>query len=148
MKIEDGNLILTRWYSAPREAVFDAGVETSKVQQWWGCAQTTEVRSEIEPEVGGKYYHYMTLGDMGEHPLLSRFTVYDPPARLEYTTEPPQDSDKPGFNMTVTVDFTERDGGTEVRLVHAGLPDELKEIVQGGASAALEKLDGFLKASV
>jgi hypothetical protein len=35
-----------------------------------------------------------------------------------------------------------------VRLVHAGLPDDLMEIVRGGASAALEKLDRFLKAGV
>ena len=63
-----GTLTITRLYDAPREAVFDAWIETSKVQQWWGCAQTTAVRSEIEPKIGGVYNHHMTLGEMGEFP--------------------------------------------------------------------------------
>ena len=53
-KFEDGKLIVTRTYSAPKEAVFEAWVETNKVEKWWGCAQCTSVRSEIEPRVGGK----------------------------------------------------------------------------------------------
>ncbi len=45
---------------------------------------------------------------------------------------------------TVTVEFTEVDGNTRVRLTHTGLTPEISPHVKGGWSAAFEKLDRFL----
>ena len=151
VKFEDGNLIVSRWYDAPRELVFEAWVETSKVQQWWGCAECTSVRSEIEPKVGGSYNHHMTIEGAGEVPGFATLTEYDPPARLAYKSETPDGS---GAEMIVSVDFSEVGGGTQVRLVHAGIPDmrvegdvELRAIVQTGWTAAFGKLGTFLRAA-
>ncbi len=152
INFENGTLTVRRVYDAPRERVFEAWVETSKVQQWWGCADCTNVRSEIEPKVGGKYNHHMTIKNAGEIPGSATLTEFDPPKRLAYT------SDAPGplgiGTMTVSVDFTEADGGTLVKLVHAGIPNmqvgpgvELSEIIKAGWTAALGKLDGFLAAA-
>ncbi len=156
VKFEHGNLIVTRVYEAPRELVFEAWVETSKVQQWWGCAECTSVRSEIEPEVGGAYNHHMTIEGAGEVPGFATLIEYDPPARLAYAAPDPGapgDPSGPGDGMTVSVDFLEVDGGTRVRLVHAGIPDlrvdgdvELREIVRAGWTAALGKLGKLLEA--
>ncbi len=150
VKFEDGNLIVSRVYDAPREDVFDAWFETSKVQQWWGCADCTAVRSEVEPRVGGQYNHHMTIAGAGEVPGFATLTEYDPPARLAFASVGPGGTDD---GMTVSVDFTEVDGGTLVRLVHAGIPDmrvegdvELREIVRGGWTAAFGKLGSFLGA--
>ncbi len=151
-KFEDGNLIVTRLFEAPRADVFEAWCETSKVQQWWGCADCTAVRSEIEPRVGGAYNHHMTIGGGTEIPGFATLSEYDPPKRLAYTSEGPGG---PGTSMTVSVDFTEVEGGTLVRLVHAGIPDmrvdgdvELREIIRTGWTAAFGKLDGFLGAAL
>ncbi len=150
-KFEDGNLIVTRVYDAPRDVVFDAWFETSKVQQWWGCAECTSVRSEIEPKVGGQYNHHMTIEGAGEVPGFATLTEYDPPSRLAFTSAAPDDRDS---NMIVSVDFTEVDGGTLVRLVHAGIPNirvdgnvELLEIIRSGWTAAFGKLGAFLGAA-
>lgn len=147
-KFEDGKLYVSRVYDAPREAVFEAWVETSKVQQWWGCAQTTAVRSEIEPKVGGKYNHTMTIEGAGEHAGDAELTVYDPPARLAFRSASPTGPDD---SMLVTVDFTEVSGGTLVQLVHEGIPDmdvgggmNMRDMVGGGWAAAFEKLGVFL----
>lgn len=149
VKFEDGDLIVSRWYDAPREVVFDAWVETSKVQQWWGCAECTSVRSEIEAKVGGRYNHHMTIEGAGEVPGFATLTEYDPPARLAYTTAAPGVD----ASMSVSVDFTEQDGGTLVRLVHVGIPDmrvegdfELRAIIRAGWTAAFGKLESFLGA--
>ena len=149
-RFEDGNLIVTRTFEAPRPAVFEAWVETSKVQKWWGCAQTTEVRSEIEPRVGGSYTHHMVIDGQHEHCGEGTFTIYEPPERLAFESPMPG-----GAVMTVTVDFREVSGGTEVELVHAGIPDievdggmRLREIVQGGWTAGFEKLGKFLEVGV
>ena len=58
---ENGDLIVTRIFKAPIEEVFDAWIETSKIKRWWGCAQCTDVRHEVEPKVGGKYNRHMTI---------------------------------------------------------------------------------------
>ena len=148
VKFEDGNLVVTRVFDAPRDLVFEAWVETSKVQEWWGCAQCTSVRSEIEPRVGGRYDHHMTIEGAGEVPGHATLVEFDPPRRLAYSSASPDGSSEA---MTVTVDFSEVDGGTKVRLVHAGIPDmrvpgdqELREIVREGWSAAFGKLAKFL----
>ncbi len=149
VKFEDGNLIVSRVYAAPRELVFEAWFETSKVEQWWGCADCTAVRSEVERKVGGKYNHHMTIKGAGEVPGFATLTEYDPPKRLAYSSEA-----GPGANMVVSVDFSEVDGGTLVRLVHAGIPDmrvegdiELREIVRAGWTAAFGKLGKLLGAT-
>jgi uncharacterized protein YndB with AHSA1/START domain len=145
VRIEGDKLILTRVFAAPRAAVFEAWVETSKVQQWWGCAEATKVRSEIEPRVGGRYDHHMTIAGVGEVPSCGRITAFDPPARLAYACEiPPGACPHAGKTMTVTVDFVEVAGGTEVRLVHAGIPAEHRDVVRAGWTAAMEKLARLL----
>ncbi len=152
VKFQDGNLVVTRTYDAPREAVFEAWVETSKVQQWWGCGDCTNVRSEIEPKVGGRYNHHMTIHGM-EVPGFATLTEYDPPARLAYSSAIPggPDASMPSTNMVVAVDFSEVEGGTLVQLTHTGIPDmkvegdiELREIIRTGWTAAFGKLDDFL----
>ncbi len=144
-RFEDGKLIATRVYDAPIALVFEAWIETSKLKQWWGCAQCTSVRSEIEPKVGGKYSHHMTLeGVENEIPGDAKLIQFDPPNKLAYESTLPTDAD---VKMQVHVDFSTIDGGTKVVLTHSGIPDirvegdvELREIVREGWTAALEKL--------
>lgn len=151
-RFEDGKLIVTRVYDAPRELVFEAWVETSKVQQWWGCAQCTNVRSEIEPKVGGAYNHHMTIEGAGEVPGFATLIEYDPPAKLAYESSLPGDE---STKMSVHVQFTETPEGTLVRLEHIGIPDvrvegdiELNTIVREGWTAAFAKLDVFMQREV
>ena len=136
---ENGTLTITRTFDASPEDVFDAWVETSKVQQWWGCAQTIEVKSEIEKKVGGKYCHQMTIDNVGDYPLKCKITVYDPPHQLAYVevSENPQP-------MRVTVDFIARGNQTEVRLKQENLPPNLSDVVQGGWTAGFGKLHDLL----
>lgn len=133
----DGVLTLRRIYNAPREAVFDAWVETSKVERWWGCGQTTRVRSAVEPHIGGKYHHLMTHEVAGDIPMEGEFTEFDPPAALAYRVADVHT----GQTMEVRVEFIERGSATEIVLTHRGAPAELKDIIIGGWSAAFDKLD-------
>ena len=139
-RFENGILTVTRTFDAPRKDVFDAWIETSKVQLWWGCGDTTKVVSEIEPKVGGKYFHMMTIKGAGEFPMNGLITEFDPPSRLAYTVNSPVD----GPGMSVIVDFTEQDNQTEVCLTHQNIPQDFSGIVQGGWTAAFDKLDRFL----
>lgn len=147
---EDGKLIVTRTYDAPRDRVFEAWIETSKVQQWWGCAECTNVRSEVEAKVGGAYNHHMTVHGQ-EIPGQATLTAYDPPNRLAFRMANPDGSDA---GMLVTVEFKDVDGGTLVKLVHEDIPDirvqgdaELRAIVREGWTASFGKLAVFLESA-
>lgn len=137
---ENGQLVMTRVYAASREDVFEAWVETSKVQQWWGCGDTTQVKSTVEPEVGGKYHHVMTIKNAGDHPIDGVITEFEPPALLAYQVT----GETPDQTMTVRVEFEVVESGTQVRLTHSNIPTELGEIVTGGWTAAFQKLNRFL----
>ena len=137
---ENGRLTVARVYDAPREEVFEAWIETAKVEKWWGCADTTKVKSEVEPRVGGKYCHLMTIREVGDYPMNAVITEYDPPALLAYELE----GMAPGQTMTVRVVFTEIGDQTEVRLTHDNLPTEMGDMVSAGWTASFGKLDRFL----
>ena len=151
VQFEGADLIVTRIYDAPIDEVFDAWIETSKLKQWWGCAECTDVRSEVQPKVGGAYNHHMkieTPHGVHEAPQLATFSEYDPPRKIAYRS--PDENDP----MTVTVTFREVEGGTEVRLVHAAIPDitvegdvPMREIIRSGWTAAFGKLHGLFDES-
>ncbi len=94
----------------------------------------------------------MTIKGAGEVPGFAVLTEYDPPSRLAYKSANPEG---PDAGMLVTVEFTETEGGTMVRLMHTGIPDmrvdgdvELREIIRAGWAAAFGKLGQFLGAKV
>ena len=135
----NGVLTVSKLYDAPRDEVFNAWVEAAKVQEWWGCGDTTKTVSDIEAKEGGKFNHTMTIHG-NDFPAKARITEYDPPARLAYESEANEMAPK----MTVEVDFTEQGGQTRVTLTHSGIPAPLGDIITGGWSAAFGKLEGFL----
>lgn len=135
-----GTLVVTRTYDAGIEDVFDAWVATSKIKEWWGCAQTVKVESEVEPKVGGKYTHNMTLDNGFEVPGEARLFEYDPPNKLAY--EAPDE--ERGLMVQVTVEFTAVGDMTEVKLTHQNIRDEFSQFIIGGWGAAFEKLGAFL----
>ncbi|MCB1215838.1 SRPBCC domain-containing protein [bacterium] len=140
----NGTLTARAVYAAPRERVFDAWVETSQVQQWWGCNETTKVESVIEPRVGGRYCHMMYLGERGQTYQDSVFTEFERPRVIAFRANPPGQNPP----MEVRVTFEEVEGGTLVQLVHSGLPDEIAVFVRPGWTAALWKLTGFLSGNL
>ena len=81
---KDGVLTAVRHFNHSCDDVFEAWVETAKTQQWWGCGETCKVHSEIDPRVGGRYYHLMTIGDHGDYPVNGLLTEYEPPNKLSY----------------------------------------------------------------
>ena len=152
IEFKNNNLIVVRTYKASIEKVFEAWIETSKVKQWWGCAECIDVRSEIEPRVGGAYNHHMTIeNEHGRFDVKGFATLveYDPPNRIAYTSNDENDP------MIITVDFKSVEGGTEVRMVHSNIPDmkvegdiPMKDIIQAGWTAAYQKLSNFLESEL
>lgn len=142
----DGQLVITRLFDAPRQVVFDAWIKRSQVQLWWGCGIATDVQSDIEPKIGGKYSHNMMLKEVGEYRHNGLITEYNPPALLAYhLTDSHHDN-----VMQVRVEFIEtrttgaNDIQTLVRLTQNNLPDEFSDFVMRGWTSGFNKLEELL----
>lgn len=115
----DGRLELRHRYAHPPEKVFDAWTDAEGMRVWMRPGPTTDVRTKLDVRVGGSYTIAMIFGENTiEH--TGEYTVVDRPRKLAFTWmaahfETP---------TTVTLDFTAVDGGTELVLVHEGLPSE------------------------
>lgn len=141
---DNGRLVVTRIFDAKREAVFDAWIETSKVELWWGCGVASEVKSQIEAKVGGKFAHDMTLTNGGEYEHHGIIIEYDPPELLAYRMTD-RFHDKP---MMVRVEFTELGERTQVRLTQDNLLEDYSPFVMAGWTSAFEKLNELLNQEV
>ena len=138
---ENGRLTITKRFHAPITAVFNAWIETSKVELWWGCGYATQVKSNIEPKIGGKYHHLMTLTNVGEYQHYGLITEYEPPYLLAYQLA----GHAGGETMMVRVEFSEQDAFTFVHLTQDNLPEAHSIYVKEGWSSAFEGLAYLLE---
>lgn len=132
-------LEIRRTLAAPRERVFNAWTRAEELRKWFAPGPLTTAVAESELRVGGRYRITMRGPDGVEHTVTGVYQVVEPPKRLVYSWKW---EDKPSAGeSTVTVEFNERGGSTEVVLRHEGLPNE-KEIADHnhGWNGCFEKL--------
>lgn len=129
-----------RTYPHSAEVLFDAWTDEEGMRSWMRPGPTEDVRVELDVRVGGAYTIEMIFAeDSIVH--TGRYTVVDRPNRLVFTWDAPH-FDEP---TTVTVDFRPTDEGTEVRLLHEGLPSaDSADAHRGGWQTILEELGSHL----
>ncbi|HEU4456835.1 MAG TPA: SRPBCC domain-containing protein [Longimicrobium sp.] len=141
---DGGDLVITRTFAAPREAVFRAWTEAGHFARWWGPHGATLPFCRIDARPGGvlHYRHHFTGGDHEDVWIRGTFGEVAAPERISFTTHFSDAEgnrvDRPGFplEMTITVTFAEEGGGTRVTARHAGLVED-----QGEVQGWLESLD-------
>jgi len=112
-------LEMSRRIRTTREKAFEAWTNPSQLKRWFAVSEgfTTPV-AEVDLKVGGRYR--LGMKAPGDNPLLVVGGVYReivPPERLVFTWQwETADPDEP--ETLVTVEFHERDGGTDVQLRH------------------------------
>jgi uncharacterized protein YndB with AHSA1/START domain len=127
------DLTVSRTIPASPAEVYDAWLDPdSPGGLWYGVARVI-----LNPVVDGLFYHAV------EHegrtwPHYGRFIRLDRGRTLEHTW---MSEGTRGLESTVTVTFAAGDGGTEVTLHHANVPDDdLGRQHQGGWSWYLDAL--------
>ncbi len=133
-------LTLTKTIAASREAVFAAWTRPEHMRNWCCPDPTAEVDVKIDFRVGGAYS--ITMGiEGGPLTAMGVYKEIDPPSRIVYTWDWQEGDHRMGVETVVTVELSEVDGGTEVRLVHEGFPAaEAKTGHEEGWTACLERL--------
>lgn len=124
----------------PPERVFDAWTDPDRMRRWMRPGPIDDARVELDVRVGGAFRIDMIDGEkVMAH--SGEYQVVDRPKRLVFTWN----ADWIPGGSTVYLDFREVDGGTEIVLVHEGLPSEDSvENHRKGWASILEALADYM----
>jgi uncharacterized protein YndB with AHSA1/START domain len=112
-------LVVRRQMAVPRERVFQAWLDSESLAQWMRPGDSTRATVTVDPRVGGGFRIVMDGGSHGCVEHTGEYLAIEPPSRLSFTWISKHTDQRP---TVVTIDFHERDGGTELVLTHRGLP--------------------------
>jgi uncharacterized protein YndB with AHSA1/START domain/predicted enzyme related to lactoylglutathione lyase len=139
-------LVIRRVLKAPRERVFAAWTQPDTLRRWLAPGEMHVAELNFDARVGGAYRIAMLTPD-GE-PFVVHGAVRElrAPERLSMTWQWENDEGVPEGNETIlTLDFYDRDGDTELVLMHENLTDaESRERHEHGWNDILDKLPGLL----
>ena len=106
---------VTREFAAPRDLVWAAWTDVSRVSQWWGPNGFTTTTHAHELRPGGEWRFTMHGPDGTDYGNRVVYDVVEPPARLEYRHYAANDpDDQPHF--LARTGFEETAAGTRVTL--------------------------------
>jgi uncharacterized protein YndB with AHSA1/START domain len=129
-------LVVRRLIPARREEVFAAWLDPASLEQWMRPGDVALATAEVDARVGGKFRIVMTHGGRDdEH--RGEYLAIEPPSRLSFTWVSVNTDLLPTI---VTVEFLERDGGTEVVLTHRRLPEARRDAHRKGWTDILRRL--------
>jgi uncharacterized protein YndB with AHSA1/START domain len=147
----------TKTFDAPREIVWKAWTDPKLLKQWWGPNNVTIPECEVDLRVGGRFYIVMEAGEgMGPYkgtrwPMLAKFTVVEPNAKLSYNAKAwvEEDNEETTIDQTTEVTLTEENGKTKVKIIatiHKAGPKAGMAVqgMEAGFTQQLEKLNNFL----
>jgi uncharacterized protein YndB with AHSA1/START domain len=133
-------LRVERVIQAPREDVFDAWTDPTRLSTWWGPPGQPVSALDGELRPGGAYRIAMLEPSGDERVLEWTFREIDPPRRLVYDWRWLSGS---GDASLVVVEFADLGGRTRVIVEHTGLPDaRSREIHGSGWIGCLDNLAG------
>jgi len=120
------SLKVSKFIQAKRSRVFQAWTDPALMKLWYAPGDMKVARATAEPRVGGSYLVEMSgqseCAQQGEpQPLVSG--TYQKVVQDELLVFTWNWRQAPNADSVVTVEFRDRDGGTEVTLTHERLPD-------------------------
>lgn len=118
-------LRLEHTFEAPREEVFDAWTNPEVLRRWWAAGPDWDTpTAEVDLREGGHYRLSMRNPETDDvHTVGGQYREVRRPERLVYTWAWEGPSSEPNETV-VTVEFHDREGTTEVVLMHEGFSSE------------------------
>jgi glutathione S-transferase len=138
------SLEIKRFINAPRDRVYEAWTNPAQMRQWFGPEFVQTHDLVVDARVGGKYRWDLTNQEGEKMTVHGEYRELQPGKKIVFTWK--WDDDEVWENRTsiVTVELSDRDGGTELRLIHEQLPSEAsRDRHNEGWNSVLDKLEKF-----
>jgi uncharacterized protein YndB with AHSA1/START domain len=113
--IADREIVLTRYFDAPRKMVWEAWTDPEQVVLWWGPKGFTATIEEMDVRVGGVWRLVMHGPDGTDYPNESIFTEVIPYERIANSLTGGKKGG-PVVQMEKVTTFEEEAGGTLVTM--------------------------------
>jgi len=143
---EKTSLEIERFINAPPARVYAAWTDPAQLKNWFGpeWVQTREINSDAR--VGGKFRWELINCDGEEKTIEGEYREIIPGKKIVFTWKHKDDKLWENRTSMVTVEFSDRNGGTELRLKHEQLPsEESRDDHNQGWNSLLDKLEKFVR---
>ena len=139
------SLEIERFIKAPRDRVYAAWTDPAQLKKWFG-PENIKTRDLIaDVRVGGQFRWDCTDPQGKEVTICGEYRELQPGKKIAFTWKHEENEDWKDHNSIVTIEFFDREGGTEVRLTHENLPTEAsRDDHEQGWKSVLDKLEKFL----
>lgn len=141
---EKTSLEIKRFINAPRSRVYAAWTDPAQLKEWWG-PESVRTRSFVaEARVDGKYRWDLTNQEGEEMSVFGEYRELVPEKKIVFTWKWDDDDVWENRDSIVTVELSDRDGGTELLLKHEQLPsEESRDRHNEGWTSVLDRLEKF-----
>jgi len=138
------SLEVKRFIKASRDRVYAAWTDPAQLKKWFG-PENIQTRNLIaDVRVGGQFRWDCTDPEGREVTISGEYREVLPGKKIVFTWRLEEDEDWKDHSSTVTVEFFDREGGTEIRLTHEMLPTEAsRHDHEQGWKSVLNKLENF-----
>lgn len=135
------SITIVRRIKAPPAKVWAAITKPELMIQWWGIDSGPTLSAEADVRPGGRFSIVFRMSDGNTFNPTGVYREVVPDRKLVLTWEGPGVDERPSL---VTFQLRTIDEGTELTLVHEGLPADLVASHEKGWEALLGKLGFFL----
>lgn len=151
------NIIITREFNAPREAVWNAWTKPEQMKEWWAPNGYTCPVAKMDVREGGSYHAAMrsdkgdmhwSTGTYKEIVPLQRMVITDHFADEHGNIITAESAGMPGNwpeELLVTVTFEEASNGTRMTMEHEGVPAEMREMCAQGWNECFDKMAALVE---
>jgi uncharacterized protein YndB with AHSA1/START domain len=135
-------LEIKRLIKAPRDRVYAAWTDPAQLRQWFGPENIQTHDLVADARVGGKFRWDLSNPEGEKMTCRGEYRELQPGKKIVFTWQWEDDEDWKNHISIVTVELSDHDGDTELRLMHEQLPNkESRDGHTGGWNSALDKLE-------
>jgi len=145
-KTEDKtSLEIARFINAPRARVYAAWTDPAQLKEWFGPVWVRTCELIAEPRVGVKFRWDVIDCEGKEVTIQGDYREIVPGNKIVFTWKHCDNELWKNQISIVTVEFSDRNGGTELRLKHEQLPgEESRNDHNRGWNSVLDRLEEFV----
>jgi glutathione S-transferase len=141
---EKTSLEIKRFINAPRDCVYAAWTDPAQLKEWFGPENVRTRNFTADARVGGKY-RWDLINEEGDDMTISgEYRELVPGKKIVFTWKWDDDEAWKYTSSVVTVELSDRDSGTELRLIHEKLPsEESRDRHNEGWNSVVDRLEKF-----